>query len=221
MTGHASAGYLGNMRTDQIPLPDGQIDQLQVSHQEPRRLPGRPHRQTFRPELDRKLQAFKAVLPEALLERFTGFLSDEDYLSLEGEIATVRTLFTHMLAAWKEYVETCVFDGDTDPPKPPFTVSQLMQGAEQVSKLVERQHRILYSDANLITVEAAVAFALSVAEVVNTYVRSPEERGAVLGAIRKLLVGNQSFTVSTQVSQRLLSAGPVQDGEFREIQEGT
>ena len=190
------------------------IQTVDVTMQEPRNLPGRPRKQTFHPELDRKLASYKADLPAALLDRFAGFLSDEDYLSLEGEIATVRTLFSHMVKAWREYVESLPdLEDGKDIPKPPFSVPQLLSGADQVSKLVERQHRILYSDANLITVEAAVAFALSVAEAVNTFVRNPDERAAVLAAMRKLLVGNQTFTVSTQVSRRLLASGGPEVGD--------
>lgn len=199
-----------------------EISTLDVTMQEPRRLPGRPHKQSYRPELDRKLGAYKPDLPEALLERFRGFLSDEDYLSLVNEIAMVRTLFSHMVEGYKEYCENSFDDwpADKELPKPPYKVSELLAGAEQISKLVERQHRILYSDANLITVEAAVAFALAVSEAVNVFVKDPEERGYVLAALRKMLIGNQSFTVSAQVSRKLLANQPSIEGEFTEIHEG-
>lgn len=196
-----------------------EISTLDVTMQEPRRIPGRPKSRGFS-EFDRKLGAYKPDLPEALLERFSGFLSDEDYLSLVNEIAMVRTLFSHMVQEWKDFVEAGFdYDSDKDPPKPPFKVSELLSGAEQISKLVERQHKILYSDANLITVEAAVAFSLAVSEAVNVFVKDPQERANVLAAMRKMLVGSQSFNVSTQISQRILSSTPPSiDGTFEVLE---
>lgn len=191
------------------------VSELDPEYSEPKNLQGRPARKVGRLEPDRKLHAYGEVLPEALLHRFTGFLSDEDYLSLTSEIAASRTLFLHMMEKWTLYEkEWDPYDDEgnlREPPKPPFKVSELLGAADQVSKLVERQHRILYSDANLITVEAAVAFALMVAQIVNTFVKDSDERNACLEAIRRLLTGGRSFNVSGTISRRLLS--PIPPGE--------
>lgn len=196
-----------------VPLGETTLDVAELSQEfsEPPRLQGRPVRPQGRSSVDRKMAQYGDVLPEALLARFSGFLNDEDYLSLTNEIATVRTLFLHMLHKWQQYEDAWNEEDRDDEgnlkdvPKPPFKVVELLGAADSVSKLVERQHRILYSDANLITVEAAVAFSLMVAQIVNTFVKDPEERDACLGAIRRLLTQGRSFNVSGEVSRRLLS----------------
>lgn len=191
------------------------ISELAQEFTEPPKLQGRPVRPQGRSQVDRKIAQYGDVLPEALLARFSGFLNDEDYLSLTNEIATVRTLFLHMLTKWQQYEQLwseTEYDDEgnlKELPKPPFKVSELLGAADSVSKLVERQHRILYSDANLITVEAAVAFSLMVAQIVNTFVKDADERDACLGAIRRLLTQGRSFSVSGEVSRRLLSPLPV------------
>jgi hypothetical protein len=89
-------------------------------------------------------------------------------------------------------------------PNPPISVKELSQLVEDVGKMVERQHRMMYSASNLVTLEAASVFALTIASVVNRYVKDSEERAAVMEAIRQLLTSGQGFRIDLEVVRRLV-----------------
>lgn len=186
---------------NELPLEVSELEIVQRS--EPTKLGGRPR--TRNNTLDRKTGKYD--YPEALLERMGSFLADPDNLSLLDEIAASRAIFQHQLEAWKDWESRAkqALGTDQEIPEPPVSVKDLVYVIDHIGKMVERQHRMTYADANLITVESAVVFVLAIADIVNRYVKSVDERSAVLNALRTLLLKGRSFEMDAVVAKRLLA----------------
>lgn len=186
-----------------------EVDVLSVvKYEEPDNLGGRPNSKRGWKEDKRKAQY---DVPEALLERFAAFLSDEDYLSLQKEIALLRSMLDGMLSTvkmWEEQAQRQMEEGKT-PQRPPVTYNQLLSAIDNVGKMVERQNRIVNSDVNTVTIESAMTFAIAVADVVNRYVKDPKALEAVFTAIRALLTSGHSFRLSLAVTKRILGSTPI------------
>ena|SRR3990167_4262898 len=184
-------------------LLDGNVHEVEVVHREPERLAGRP-----RSRGNTKLAYYEA-LPAATLERFTAFLADEDYLSLEQEIAAARALMNQMVNETRDFWTTVrpleYIERGEKPPAPPYSITSMMSALETVGKLVERQHKLLFGDSNTITVEAALAFVLSVGQMVSTFVSNVEERQAIFDGLRAILLKGKTFDIDVRVAQKLLS----------------
>ena len=155
-------------------------------------------------------------LPEALVERFAAWVEDDEYLDLKEEIAITRSMLSQQLLQWKQW-ERVALDahrlGSDEIPNPPVTPKQIAEAIEFIGKMVERQHRMETSSSNLVTVEAAVMFAVAVGQLVNKFVKEEKERVAVLDGIRQLLLQGQGFSVDMVVARRLLSPVRVSDVE--------
>lgn len=176
------------------------VEQLAVeSYSEPIRLGGK--RGT------RKKSAYNA--PEAILERMISFLEDEDYISLAQECALARSILDGMLEAdkkWEELVldmpiEEQLKNGLNKPPYPP---GELMRAITAVSRIVEKEYKLKFGDANLITIESAIGFALAIATLVNQFVSSPEEKKAVLDGVKGLLVAGKGFDINLRVARTII-----------------
>lgn len=186
---------------NELPLEVSELEIVERS--EPTKLGGRPRNRNN--TLDRKTGKYD--YPEALLERMGSFLSDPDNLSLLDEIAASRAIFQHQLEAWKDWEQRAkvALGTDDEIPSPPVSVKDLVYVIDHIGKMVERQHRMTYADVNLITVESAVVFVLALADIVNRYVKSVDERSAVLAALRTLLLKGRSFELDAVVAKRLLA----------------
>ena len=198
-------------------MPTTTIDEMQVvGHEEPIKLRGRPRSGP----LARKLANYDE-LPEALLERFAAFLSEEDYLSLEKEIALARALFLEMYDKMKRFNDLidveAVMESGQRPPQPPVKMTDLMSALEVIGRLLEKQHKIMYSGENTITVEAGLALVLSVAQIVNMFVKDADERSAIYEAFRSIIMKGKAFNITAQVTKRLISPDPI-EGEYREVE---
>ena len=190
-------------RADEVTVDEMNV----VAYIEPRGNQGRPKSKRGWAE-DKK--RFQYDMPEALLERFAAFLSDEDYLSLAKEIALLRTFLNGMLATmkyWQDQVNAALEAGEDvgSLPKPPISYSQLLAAIDNVGKMVEREARILNSDANTITLESAMTFAIAVADTVNRYVKEPRVQEAIYTEIRRLLTAGKTFNISLEVARRILN----------------
>ena len=152
--------------------------------------------------------------PEALMQRMLAFMEDDEYLSLVQEIALARSILGEALVALKEWQETIqekVGEGQlNDLPKPPVSLSQLMSTISTISKLVQREHDMRYNDANLITTDSAVAFALAMASLVNQFVKGEDEREAVIEGTRRLLAAGRTFDLDIKVVKKIFG---VKEGE--------
>ena len=194
------------------------IDELRVTrYEEPIRVGGRPAQ--GKSKYDKRQTWYD--LPEALLERFAAFLSDEDYLSLAKEIALLRTFLDGMLKTmkhWEELANEAMERGEL-PPKPPITYSQLLAAIDNVGKMVQRESQILNSDSNTITLESAMTFAVAVADTVNRYVKDPKVQEAIYTEIRRLLTAGRTFTLSMEVARRILTPTIEEDTPSKEDEE--
>lgn len=195
-----------------MPKLPARVDVLEpVSHVEPLvRVKGRPARRSGESPM-------RFDLPEAMVERFASFMENDDYLDLRDEIALLRSMLSQQLVQWKDW-ERSAFKarraGSDDIPEPPVYPKQIAEAVDQIGKMVERQHRMVTSTANLVTIEAAVVFALSVGQVVSKFVKDPDERVAVLDGIRSLLTNGAGFNIDMGVVKRLLA--PVRGAEEEE-----
>ena len=152
-------------------------------------------------------------LPENVAERFASFLENEEYLSLREELALGRTLLQKHLDIWEAYNDQtqALIDsgaGPKDIPAPPLKLSDLTACLTVIGNLMTKEHDLVYSPMNTVTVEAAAVFAISVAEIVNRYVADKEARAAVSRAIRDLLTSGRGFNVDMRVARRILNTNP-------------
>lgn len=159
--------------------------------------------------------------PENLIERMAAFLEDEDYISLKEECALARSLLDGMLEAdreWEELVagmdvEEVMKRGLTSPP---YSPDHLLKALRQVSQIVEKEYKIKFGDANLITIDAAIGFALAVATLVNQFVEEPKQRKAVIEGIRGLLSAGKGFDINLRVARAVLSPEMQEEAEEEE-----
>ena len=150
------------------------------------------------------------TMPENVAERFVSFLENEEYLSLREELALARTLLQQHLDIWKTYNEQVqdLMEAGTPPdsiPKPPLKLADLTACLTVIGNLMTKEHDLVYSPLNTVTVEAAAVFAISVADIVNRYVADLDARAAVSKAIRDLLTSGRGFQVDLRVARRLLN----------------
>src|SRR3990172_5618640 len=103
--------------------------------------------------------------PSGLLDKLQALLEDEDYINLREECALARAILDGMLQADKEW-EDMVLDIPIEKQmekglnKPPYPPGELLKALRAVSNLVEKEYKIKFGDANLITIDAAIGFAL-------------------------------------------------------------
>lgn len=145
-------------------------------------------------------------LPESLIERFASFLQDEEYLSLDREIALLRSMLNGMLIvvkAWELQANHALAEGK-EVQKPAISVNQLLAAVDNVGKMVERQHRLVYGDVNTITVQSAVLFVFAIADIAQMYVKDPQALTAIHKALRELLTNGTGFKINLEVARRLL-----------------
>ena len=147
------------------------------------------------------------TMPENVAERFASFLENEEYLSLREELAFARTLLQKHLDIWDAYneqVASLVEAGAIEVPKAPIKLSDLTACLTSIGNLMTKEHDLVYSPLNTVTIEAAAVFAISVADIVNRYVADKEARKAVSDAIRALLTSGKGFSVDMRVARRVL-----------------
>ena len=147
------------------------------------------------------------TMPENVSERFATFLENEEYLSLREELALARTLLQKHLDIWDAYnqqVASLMEAGAVDVPKPPIKLADLTACLTSIGNLMTKEHDLVYSPLNTVTIEAAAVFAISVADIVNRYVADKEARKAVSDAIRVLLTSGKGFSVDMRVARRVL-----------------
>ena len=147
------------------------------------------------------------TMPENVAERFATFLENEEYLSLREELALARTLLQKHLDIWDAYnqqVASLMEAGAVDVPKPPIKLADLTACLTSIGNLMTKEHDLVYSPLNTVTIEAAAVFAISVADIVNRYVADKEARKAVSDAIRVLLTSGKGFSVDMRVARRVL-----------------
>lgn len=172
------------------------IEQLEIErHVSPISVKGRPKTNTGIP--------VKYQLPENLIERFVAFMEDDDWLSLREEIGVLRSILSQTIDAWRDWQGV-----EQDPENPieaPVSVKMLTELIENIGKMVERQHKMMYSANNLVTLEAAAIFALSIAALVNKFVKDPEEKVAVLEGVRQLMTVGAGFNLDLTVIRKLIS----------------
>ena len=115
-----------------------------------------------------------------LLTLYEEFLRDPDLLNLQSEIALVRARLAKRIESVPENM------GDL---KDQAIMDQHLAGmAEQVARLIERQHKIETAAKNTVTVGALIAFAARFSDIVNRYV-TEEDRVRVKRELAQLLGG--------------------------------
>ena len=147
------------------------------------------------------------TMPENVAERFASFLENEEYLSLREELALARMLLQKHLDIWDAYnqqVTSLVEAGAIEVPKAPIKLADLTACLTSIGNLMTKEHDLVYSPLNTVTIEAAAVFAISVADIVNRYVADKEARKAVADAIRVLLTSGKGFSVDMRVARRVL-----------------
>ena len=158
------------------------------------------------------------TMPENVAERFASFLENEEYLSLREELALGRTLLQKHLDIWDQYNQQiqALIESSEGPvviPPPPLKLSDLTACLTIIGNLMTKEHDLVYSPLNTVTVEAAAVFAISVADVVNRFVTDKAAREQISKAIRELLTSGRGFQVDMRVVRRLLDTQDGQEGE--------
>jgi hypothetical protein len=176
------------------------IEQMEAdSYRERASVPGKPRKDLGLPA--------KYRLPDNLMERFVAFMSDDNRLELYEEISILRTFLSGVLddlRDWQKASKAGLEEGK-DLPEAPIDLKGLTELIENIGKMVERQHRMMYSANNLVTLEAAAVFALSVAALVNKFVKDPEERQAVLEGVRQIMTNGAGFDLDLVVARKLIN----------------
>ena len=156
-------------------------------------------------------------MPENVAERFATFLENEEYLSLREELALARTLLQRHLDIWDQYNQQVqeimeASEGPVTIPPPPIKLTDLTACLTMIGNLMTKEHDLVYSPLNTVTVEAAAVFAISVADVVNRFVADKAAREQVSKAIRELLTSGRGFQVDMRVVRRLLDTEEASSG---------
>ena len=104
------------------------------------------------------------------------YLTDPELTTIDAEIAVLRSA----LATWLEEMgEGIGLDSALD--------KHVMALAESISTLIERKQKIEFGERYTITVQALVAYAARIADIINVYVTNEATRAQIRAELERLL----------------------------------